>query len=82
MAQLTDKTTEISKEIQNQKIFEKNLENENKNKEEKPKNNNISKPILNHINSQNKGGNIFTEIQQCLLFGPPNFSQNFFASKV
>ena len=29
LAQLTDKTTEISKEIQNQKIFEKNLENEN-----------------------------------------------------
>ena len=59
----------------------KNIENENKNKEEKEKNNNISKPILNHINSQNKGANIFTEIQQCLLYGPPNFSQNFFASK-
>ena len=46
-----------------------------KNIEEKEKN--ISKPILNHINSQNKGNDIFSEIQQCLLFGPPNFSQNF-----
>ena len=43
--------------------------------EEKEKN--TSKPILNHINSQNKGNDIFSEIQQCLLFGPPNFSQNF-----
>ena len=46
-----------------------------KNIEEKEKN--TSKPILNHINSQNKGNDIFSEIQQCLLFGPPNFSQNF-----
>ena len=46
-----------------------------KNFEEKEKN--TSKPILNHINSQNKGNDIFSEIQQCLLFGPPNFSQNF-----
>ena len=46
-----------------------------KNFEEKEKN--TSKPILNHINSQNKGNDIFSEIQQCFLFGPPNFSQNF-----
>ena len=57
----------------------KNLESNKKNKEEKEKN--VSKPTLNHINSQNKESNIFSEIQQCLLFGPPNFSQNFLASK-
>ena len=53
----------------------KNLETEKKNKEEKVKNN-ASKPIL-----KNKGTSIFTEIQQCLLFGPPNFSKNFLASR-
>ena len=57
----------------------KNLETEKKNKEIKEKN--VEKPILNHINSQNKGNDIFSEIQQCLLLGPPNFSQNFFASQ-
>ena len=41
------------------------------------KDKNVSKPILNHINTQNKGNDIFSEIQQCLLFGPPNFSNNF-----
>ena len=46
-----------------------------KNLVEKEKN--VSKPILNHINTQNKGNDIFSEIQQCLLFGPPNFSNNF-----
>ena len=46
-----------------------------KNLVEKEKN--VSKPILNHINAQNKGNDIFSEIQQCLLFGPPNFSNNF-----
>ena len=46
-----------------------------KNLVEKEKN--ASKPILNHINTQNKGNDIFSEIQQCLLFGPPNFSNNF-----
>ena len=56
----------------------KNAETEKKNKEEKEKN--ISKPILNQINSQNKGADFFSEIQQCLLYGPPNFSQNFIYS--
>ena len=46
-----------------------------KNLVEKEKN--VSKPIINHINTQNKGNDIFSEIQQCLLFGPPNFSNNF-----
>ena len=46
-----------------------------KNLVEKEKN--VSKQILNHINTQNKGNDIFSEIQQCLLFGPPNFSNNF-----
>ena len=46
-----------------------------KNLVEKEKN--VLKPILNHINGQNKGDDIFSEIQQCLLFGPPNFSNNF-----
>ena len=50
-----------------------------KNLVEKEKN--VSKPILNHINTQNKGNDIFSEIQQCLLFGPPNFSNNFLYSQ-
>ena len=50
-----------------------------KNLEEKEKN--VSKPILNQINNQNKGADIFSEIQQCLLYGPPNFSQNFVYSR-
>ena len=53
-----------------------------KNLEEKEKNiPNIHKPILNQINSQNKDNNILSEIQQCLLFGPPNFSNNFIYSR-
>ena len=52
-----------------------------KNLEEKEKNINIHKPILNQINSQNKDNNVLSEIQQCLLFGPPNFSNNFIYSR-
>ena len=54
----------------------KNIEEKEKEKEK-----NISKPILNHINGQNKENDIFSEIQQCLLYGPPNFSQNFIYSQ-
>ena len=67
----------------------KNLANDKKsNENEKEKKG--KKLILNLIHSKNgenqnnnefNDNNIFSEIQQCLLYGPPNFSQNFIYSR-
>jgi ribonuclease Z len=68
----------------------KNLANDKKSKNEKEKEKKGKKPILNlihskngenHNNNENNDNNIFSEIQQCLLYGPPNFSQNFIYSR-
>ena len=68
----------------------KNLANDKKSKNENEKEKKGKKPILNLIhskngenkdNNENNDNNIFSEIQQCLLYGPPNFSQNFIYSR-
>ena len=57
------KNMEIDMNIKNdKKIFDIHKENK------------VSKPILNQNKENN---NIFSDIQQCLLFGPPTFTQNF-----
>ena len=57
---------------------EKTNENNNKNKkgDKSPDKKSVKKPILNKLNESNNK-NPFEEIEQCNLFGPPFFSQNF-----
>ena len=49
-------------------------------KKKEDKKNKSKKPILNKMNGP-EYKNPFEEIQQCQLYGPPNFSQNFIYSK-
>ena len=61
---------------------EKDNKNEEKNKSKKKNKSpdrKIIKPILNKMGSETK--NPFEDIQQCTLYGPPNFSLNFMHSK-
>ena len=64
----------------NKEIKDKEKNNKEKNKKKKrdksPDKKVVIKPILNKINETDYK-NPFEEIQQCSLFGPPNFSQNF-----
>ena len=54
----------------------KETKKKSKKKDKSPDKKNINKPILNKLNGPNVV-NPFQEIQQCSLFGPPNFSLNF-----
>ena len=69
-----------SKNEDNKNIKDKEKNNKEKNKKKKrdksPDKKVVIKPILNKINETDYK-NPFEEIQQCSLFGPPNFSQNF-----
>ena len=73
------KDIEIVKSYKNSKINEENKDGKNKDKNksrDKSPNKKIPiKPILNKLGPDAK--NPFEDIQQCALFGPPNFSQNF-----
>ena len=55
--------------------------NNNKKKKDKSPDRKNLKPILNKLNIHEIKNNPFEGIQQCTLFGPPNFSQNFIHSQ-
>ena len=66
----------------NENENEKDNKNEEKNKSKKKNKSpdrKIIKPILNKMGSETK--NPFEGIQQCTLYGPPNFSNNFMHSR-
>ena len=73
------KDIEMDKSYKNAKMNEENKDGKNKDKNksrDKSPNKKITiKPILNKLGPDAK--NPFEDIQQCTLFGPPNFSQNF-----
>ena len=73
------KDIEMDKSNKNSKMNEENKDGKNKDKNksrDKSPNKKIPiKPILNKLGPDAK--NPFEDIQQCTLFGPPNFSQNF-----
>lgn len=71
--QKKEKKEENKMSDEKQKQKEKNNEaNKNKKNDKTPDKKNIEKPILNQ-----EGKNPFQDIEQCNLFGPPNFSENF-----
>ena len=72
------------KDKNNEKSDKNEKENKNEEKNKSKKKNKspdrkIIKPLLNKMGSETK--NPFEDIQQCTLYGPPNFSLNFMHSK-
>ena len=70
-----DDKSEDSKISTNNKD-KKESKKKGKKKDKSPDKQNIKKPILNKLNGPD-AINPFQEIQQCTLFGPPQFSNNF-----
>ena len=70
-----EKTENNEKEEKKTNEKEKNNDT-GKKRDKSPFKKNAGKPILNQLNGP-EAKNPFQDIEQCTLFGPPNFSQNF-----